>query len=139
VGRDCMVCASPERDAIDVELAGGRPRRAVATQYRRTEASVRRHAHAHLQPGLHRVAEQRESLRLGALLDGLVRLAGQTDAILAEAVSAGGDARLALAAIRESGQVIGAISRLTGARHWPDDRGGAAAGSGAGDGASAPP
>jgi hypothetical protein len=116
VGRSCTVCESPERDEIDVQLASGRPRRAVATRYRRTEASVRRHADGHLQPGLHRVAEQRESLRLGALLERLVELANYSDAIMADALGAGGDNRLALAAIKESREVIGAISRLTGPR-----------------------
>jgi hypothetical protein len=48
------------------------------------------------------------------MLERLVDLADHSDAIMADAVRPGGDSRLALAAIRESREVIGAISRLVG-------------------------
>jgi hypothetical protein len=115
MGRNCSICVSPERDSIDVELAGGESRRAIATGSRRSESAVRRHAAAHLEPGLHRVALGRESLRFGGLLDRLVQLSEVADDVLAEAVGADGDRRLALAAIREGRELINVISRLTGA------------------------
>src|SRR5687768_3008700 len=46
--RVCTVCTHPDRRAIDVALARGEPNRRIATQLHLTEASVRRHAAAHL-------------------------------------------------------------------------------------------
>lgn len=76
---------------------------------------MRHHAATHLAPGLHRVALGQESLRLGGLLDRLVQLSEVADDLLAEAIGADGDRRLAVAAIRESRELVAMISKLTGA------------------------
>ena len=112
MGRQCSVCEDPQREAIDLELASGRSRRAIAAEYRPSESAVRRHGIAHLEPGLHRAAMGRESLRLGAMVDKLVQLSEDAGAILAEALSAAGDRRVALSAMKESREIITMIGRL---------------------------
>jgi hypothetical protein len=56
VGRPCLVCHSPKRERVDVELVGGEPVGAIAKRYRLSPDSIRRHKAAHLSPALTRVA-----------------------------------------------------------------------------------
>jgi hypothetical protein len=73
---------------------------------------MRRHATAHLEPGLHRLALGKEALRLGSMVDRLVRLSDLADTILTEALSDHGDRRVALAAIRETRELVAMLTRL---------------------------
>lgn len=78
----------------------GQSRRSVADAYRRTEASVRRHANDHLPQALVMAAGRREDLRADHLLETMVSVAQEAAQALARAKEAG-DERLVLAALRE--------------------------------------
>jgi transposase len=113
MGRPCAVCFSDDRDAIEIELASGRSQRSVATQYGRSAASVRRHANAHLRPGLARVAQQRTDVRFSALVDRMAELVETGQRLLDDSTQPGGDQRVTLAAIREVRETISAVAKLS--------------------------
>jgi hypothetical protein len=113
VGRQCSVCASPDRAAIDHALAIGDGYRGISRQYRVTPDAVGRHASRHLPVALVTAAvaaDQADALDLVAKVRGYVIHA---ESILTDA-RAIGKPTLALAALASALSCISALAKLTG-------------------------
>ena len=66
--RSCSICTHPQRDAIDAALVAAQPNRRIAAECGVNEASVRRHAAAHLPRSLIKAAAVDEAVRVDDLL-----------------------------------------------------------------------
>lgn len=67
MARVCTVCAHPEREAIDLDVASGGAIRAIAGRYHVSRQALTRHRDDHLPELVHAaVAEQREQLGITA-------------------------------------------------------------------------
>ncbi len=62
--RSCSICTHPRRDAIDAALVTAQPKRRIAAECGVNEASVRRHAAAHLPRSLMKAAAVEEAVRV---------------------------------------------------------------------------
>lgn len=114
----CTVCAHPERDRIDVELAGGGSARALAPRVGLSQAALLRHRRRHLSPALVRVAREHrteESARGSYLsvLDRLETLAVRIDRFIDTAEHKGSIVGGA-AVLREMRSTLETIARITG-------------------------
>ncbi len=114
MARPCSTCIHPDRPAIDAALVAGEPNRRVATQYRLTEASVRRHAGGHLPASLVAAHDAREVACADDLLAEVQALQGRALGILNKAEKAG-DLRAATSAIREARSCVELLARLLAA------------------------
>ena len=66
--RRCTVCSHPDRDLVDLEIVGRAVYRRIATVHGLTEASIRRHAAAHIPATMALAAGAAEVSRADVLL-----------------------------------------------------------------------
>jgi hypothetical protein len=66
MGRNCTVCVSPRRSAIDAQLAGGEPLAAVARRYKLNSKALGRHRNAHLSKAIVAIAIEKYGLESAA-------------------------------------------------------------------------
>lgn len=85
--RTCTVCASPHRDAIDVELLGSKPIRAMARQYHLGREALTRHRDAHLPEAIAQAHQAAEVAHSDHLLETLERYRIAGEAILLGALN----------------------------------------------------
>jgi hypothetical protein len=112
--RRCTICGSSHRDDIDRVLVEGRtPYRRIATQFRVSESSVRRHAAGHLPQALATAADAAQAANGDDLLFQVRQLQERAVTILDRAET-DGDHRVALAAIREARGCLELLGRLAG-------------------------
>ena len=120
--RVCTVCTHADRNRIDAALAESAPKRRVATQYHLSEASVRRHAEAHLPALLARAASAAEVIRADDLFGTARRIQAETLAVL-EAAKAEGNLGGVLAAVDRAQRGIallgGLLERVGGVNQEP--------------------
>jgi hypothetical protein len=113
MSRKCTVCSDPQRELVDDAIVGGVAYRRIAAHHDLAEASVRRHAAAHLPATLVRATEAAEVSRADILLS-------QADALRAEALNLleearnRGDLRTAVAAIGQARGVLELLARPAG-------------------------
>jgi hypothetical protein len=110
MGRPCSVCSHPHRDEIDRALLGGAANRRVAARYGLSKDAVRRHTEAHLSPALAQAAAVERAER-GRSLAGYVAELDAEARRLAELLERNGDARGAVAALRERIRLLGVIAQ----------------------------
>src|SRR6476646_10333144 len=109
----CTICTCLHRDAIDRLLVMGSPNRRIAAQYGVTEQALRRHRAAHLPSVLVKAQEAHEMAHADNLLMQLQWLQWNALSIL-DAARQVGDARTALAAIREARGNLELLAKLLG-------------------------
>ena len=109
----CSTCTHVDRDLIDAALAGGAPKRRVATHYALTESTVRRHGARHLPATLARAVNAAEVSRADALLGQVDDLRDRALEILDQAQESG-DLRTALSAIGQARGCLELLGRLAG-------------------------
>src|SRR5262245_27140700 len=111
--RSCTVCRHPECQALETRLlAGAASMRAVALGSGLSPSAVRRHMANHLPTVLLKAHESERVLHAGTLSDHIRELYQRSGLILKNAETAG-DARTALAAVRELRGIIDLVARLT--------------------------
>jgi hypothetical protein len=113
VPRPCTICSHPQRDAIERALLEHQPFRRVAVQFGVTLSSLLRHHDAHLPAALVEASRIGEITRADDLVDRLIGLARETQAVL-ERAKAAGDDKLALAAIATAGRQLELQAKLLG-------------------------
>jgi len=113
VTRRCTVCGHRDRDLVDAAVVGRVPYRRIATLHGLTEASVRRHATAHLPATLALATGAAEASRADVLLTQAEAL--RVDAIdLLEEAREKGDLRTAVSAIGQARGVLELLARMAG-------------------------
>lgn len=113
MSRECSVCAHPEREAIDLELARARTNRDIARKWGVTKSSVHRHRQDHVPP---RVVDRARTETIGRaedILRELHELQVVARSILSKASTAG-DLRAATGAIAQVRSNLELIARLLG-------------------------
>jgi len=111
--RECSVCQSPSRDAVDKAIVGGGSYRGVARRFNLGHDSVRRHADAHITPALKKVAAQRDTTHATTLLDRISAVIGDVEDIVATARERGA-AGLQLQAIDRLEKMLRLLGSVTG-------------------------
>lgn len=111
--RTCTVCASKHRSAIDRAILAGTSIRAIAARYRVSSSSVSRHATCHVSERLASAHAAAEVADADGLLAELRRLHATTLGIL-QVAEAGGNGRLALAAVREARGNLELMAKVLG-------------------------
>ena len=112
--RRCTICDSERREEIDRVLVEGKTSfRRIASLCDVSEASVRRHAAAHLPEAL-AAAVDAERVANGDDLLRQVRDLQQRAVAILERAEEGGDHRVALGAIREARSCLELLGRLAG-------------------------
>jgi O-succinylbenzoate synthase len=111
VGRECSVCASPSREAVDRQLGAGRPAHAIGKEFALGERAVQRHRANHLSAAIAQVMTQSVGAtrivdRLEALVEKVSRLVDQAEA--------SGSNGIMLAACREVRSGLELLARLSG-------------------------
>lgn len=110
MGRNCNVCAHPEREAIDAAIAQSSiPNRRIGMQYGFSEKSIRRHAGSHVSRSLVAADHARHATRADAILSQILQFQAKA-AELGEKAEKNRDYRTALLGIRE---VRGYLELLT--------------------------
>jgi hypothetical protein len=110
--RRCTVCAHPERDTIERAVLARRPYRKIASQYGLTDVSIIRHR-PHLSEKILTSSRIAEITRADDLVDRLISLALETQAVLARAKEAGND-ELVLKAVARAEKQLELQARLLG-------------------------
>jgi hypothetical protein len=113
VTRRCTVCSHADRDLIDAVIVGQAAYRRIATLHGLTEASVRRHAAAHLPATLALATEATEASRADVLLAQAEALRADALDLLNEAREKG-DLRAAVSAVGQARGVLELLARLAG-------------------------
>lgn len=75
MARTCSVCASPDRDSIDLALVAGKPLRDISGQYALSVSALHRHAQNHLPETVkaaYAVQEQGHAVELLDRVEGLI-------------------------------------------------------------------
>ncbi len=111
--RRCTVCGHRDRDLVDSAIVGGAPYRRIATHHNLTEASIRRHAAAHLPATLALAAGAAEASRADVLLSQVEALRVEALELLDEAREKG-DLRSAVSAVGQARGVLELLARLAG-------------------------
>src|SRR4051812_24124743 len=111
--RNCTVCAHPDRDAIEREVIGLRPYRHMAARFGVSTGALVRHHDDHLQAAVVKASRIGEITRADDLVDRIITLARETQAVLDRAKAAEDD-ELALKAIaRRRGARISGAGAIT--------------------------
>jgi hypothetical protein len=111
--RKCVVCAHPEREAIDEALVEGVAFPALVAKYRVSKDSLSRHKANHLPETLAKAHEAEEVARADDLLSQVRSLQERALGILDSAEGAG-ELRTALFAIREARGNLELLAKLLG-------------------------
>jgi hypothetical protein len=110
--RNCSVCLSPERDAIEAHILEKKPYRDLAAQFDLSPSALYRHARVHIQERLIKAKDIAEIGKADDLLRQIEALKARADQILRKAES-GGELRTALAGVRELARLIELLGRMT--------------------------
>lgn len=102
--RTCLVCANPERQAIDNALAIGAPLREIARRYGISSSSLDRHK-SHIAQAIVRVQEKRDEKLGDSVFDGIKGLQGKALELLGK-MEEQGDLRGAVLAAREARECL---------------------------------
>jgi hypothetical protein len=113
MARNCTVCDSAGRDAIDRELVAGRSMRSIAQRHGVGEYAVARHRDNHLSAALVATVRNSEGRRARTLLSRVEGIVSEAESILTGAKDSG-KVSAALAAIRELRGLYELLGRLTG-------------------------
>lgn len=113
----CSACGHPDREQIDIDLAGGESQRSIAKRYGMSEGAVRAHRRNHRNPALAALTAARKSTTVKAGDDMGAELRGLLDRceVFLVAAERSGNASDAMAAIRELRQIWELWGRATGA------------------------
>lgn len=111
--RQCSVCTSTDRPAIDGELVRATPLRTIASRYGVTRQALHRHRQTHLPASLVRDRQATELANAEQLLEQITDLQRHALSALARA-EAMGDQRGALAAIREARACLEILAKISG-------------------------
>jgi hypothetical protein len=111
VPRQCSVCYSPHREAVDHALGRGTPANQIGKTFALGERAVQRHRVAHLSPAIVTVmTEERTATRIVDRLEALVEKVSR----LVTQAEKEGSAGLMLAACREVRAGLELLARLSG-------------------------
>ena len=111
--RRCTVCSHPDRDLVDLEIVGRAVYRRIATVHGLTEASIRRHAAAHIPATMALAAGAAEVSRADVLLAQCEALRLESLELLDQAREQG-DLRAAVSAIGQARGVLELLARMAG-------------------------
>src|SRR4051794_2215626 len=109
----CTVCAHPERLAIEREMMALRPFRDMAGRFGLSKSAIFRHHDEHLSAAIVKASRVGEIARADDLVDRLIALARETQAILDRAKAAEDD-ELALRAIARAERQLELQGKLIG-------------------------
>ncbi len=109
----CTVCTHADRSAINAALVSGEPKRAIASRYDLTAASVKRHARRHLPRALALATQAARVADADNLIERVQAMERRARAYEAQAASAG-NVRVALLALREQRAAAELLGRVTG-------------------------
>jgi hypothetical protein len=109
----CTICAHPERDGIDSELATGTTYMDIARRYEVGPESVRRHAQNHLSPALAAVRAAREETEAADLVTRIEGLIARAE-LMFGAAAKGGQSAQALAVLKELRALLELWGKATG-------------------------
>jgi len=113
MARICTICSNPNRQSIDASIVSGAANRRLAAQFAVSEQAVRRHKSDHLPATMVKGFEGSEVSRGEDLVSQVEDLIAKTGRILEQAEESG-DAKTALAAVRESRGNLELLGRLHG-------------------------
>jgi len=114
MGRDCTICSSAQRQAVDDALGAGKPARQIAQTFPPLgERAIQRHRVAHLSPAIVSVLAQREERGAVKIVDRLEALVTKVSALVDQAEGSGASGVM-LAAAREVRAGLELLARLTG-------------------------
>jgi hypothetical protein len=111
MARPCSICSRPDRAEIDAAAVGAEPNRRIATRFRITESSLRRHLESHLPQALVKAEEAREVTQADSLLEKVHRIEADARRLL-ERAEKEGDLRCAIAAAKTSLDVIDMLVKV---------------------------
>jgi len=111
--RTCTICRHPDEHTINLALLSGAPLRSIAVRHGVSKTSLTRHKLAHLPRDLVQARHTQKIAEADLLLANVCKLQSRTEDILVEAETSG-DARVALAAIREMRSTLEFLARLAG-------------------------
>jgi hypothetical protein len=111
--RACTVCGHPQRHEIEQAMLAREPFRAIARRFGLSKDALLRHHDDHLPAALVEASRIREITRADDLVDRVIGLARETQAVL-ERAKAAGDDKLVLAAIATAGRQLELQVRLLG-------------------------
>jgi hypothetical protein len=113
MARNCSVCVHPDRDAIEREMIGLRPYRHMAARFGVSTGALVRHHDDHLSAAVVKASRIGEITRADDLVDRIIVLARETQAILDRAKAAEDD-ELALKAIARAEKQLELQAKLIG-------------------------
>lgn len=114
MAQQCLTCAHPEIEAINIDLASGKPSPEVAERYGVSVDSLKRHRNGHLTPALIRVAgERRNEASAVPAHERLEALYDRASALLSQA-EAKGSVMGGAAVLRELRQIVETLAKLSG-------------------------
>jgi hypothetical protein len=113
MARTCSICSHPDRAEIDTALVVRGSLRGISRTFDLSEDALTRHRDNHLPPALAQSARVEEITRADDLVDRLIGLARETQAILA-AARKDGNHDLALKAIQRAEKQLELQARLVG-------------------------
>jgi hypothetical protein len=105
MARPCVVCTHKSRAEIEAAAVGPEPNRRVATRFRITESSLRRHMESHVPRALAVAAEARELARADTLAGQVRDLQAHANRLRATA-ERDGDVRAALMAVKTLADLV---------------------------------
>lgn len=111
--RPCTVCTHEGRRAIDRELVGDAPNRAIARQYGVSKDAIARHRAEHLPEKLARAEQAEQVAQADDLLREVRALRSKAYALLLKAESQG-DLKTALSGVREARACLELLAELEG-------------------------
>lgn len=118
MSRPCTVCTHESRGEIEVAAVGAEPNRRVATRFRITESSLRRHLESHLPRAMVVAREAAEMTQADALLGRVHRIETDARRLLQKAEETG-DFRCAIAAAKTSLDVVELLPKVREAEKEP--------------------
>lgn len=114
MARECKVCTSPDREAIERQIISGMSNRKIASLCDGIrEASIRRHRASHLAEKLAKAEEAQQTTEADTLLAEVRELLDKARSLL-ESAEAGGDLRTALVGIKEARGYLELLAKLKG-------------------------
>jgi hypothetical protein len=117
--RACSVCIHKDRTEIEAAAIGPEPNRRVATRFRITESSLRRHLESHLPRAMVVAREAAEMTQADTLLGRVHRIETDARRLLQKAEETG-DFRCAIAAAKTSLDVVELLLKVREAEREPE-------------------
>jgi hypothetical protein len=113
VPRRCTVCAHPERDAVDAALIARQPFQHIVARFGLSTSALVRHHDDHLPAAMAKSARAAEISRGDDLIDRVIMLAQETQAVLDRSKEAHDDA-MVLRAVGQAAKLLELQGQLLG-------------------------